>query len=161
MYSSYAKMTKGFLVQKNKSIFCESDNNWPYVNLNLIVNVLRNCHILCVKNQKIQNKVISKPSIYIISSAVGAGACVLPIIAWNTKGDGDLSITIMFVYAIVVGFCAGVLNCLIMACTVDIFGQKRTVEVWNYVNLMLGIGFVGGPPIGAWFTSTVVSECAF
>ena len=67
----------------------------------------------------------------------------------------------MFVYAIVVGFCAGVLNCLIMACTVDIFGQKRTVEVWNYVNLMLGIGFVGGPPIGAWFTSTVVSECAF
>ena len=67
----------------------------------------------------------------------------------------------MFVYAIVVGFCAGVLNCLIMACTVDIFGQKRTVEVWNYVNLMLGIGFVGGPPIGAWFTSTVVSKCAF
>jgi len=104
-----------------------------------------------------EQKVISKPSIYIISSAVGAGACVLPIIAWNSKGDGDLSITIMFVYAIVVGFCAGVLNCLIMACTVDIFGQKRTVEVWNYVNLMLGIGFVGGPPIGAWFTSTVVN----
>lgn len=96
--------------------------------------------------------------IYIIFSAIGAASCVLPIIGYNGAVDGVMSVGIMYVYAIIVGFCAGVLNCLIMACTVDIFGQKRTVEVWNYVNLTLGLGFVGGPPIGAWFTTSVVGK---
>ena len=99
--------------------------------------------------------------IYIISSAIGAAGFVLPIIGYNSMkaGEGEdliLSVAVMYAFAIIVGFCNGVLNCLIMACTVDIFGQKRTVEVWNYVNLMLGLGFVGGPPIGAWFTTSIV-----
>jgi MFS family permease len=97
--------------------------------------------------------------IYIIFSFAGALACVLPIVAYNLREEGEsISLMIMYAYAIIVGFCGGVLNCLIMACTVDIFGQKRTVEVWNYVNLMLGLGFVGGPPIGAWFTTQVVGK---
>ena len=41
---------------------------------------------------------------------------------------------------------------------VEIFGQKRTVQVWNYVSIMLGVGFVGGPPIGQWFTTQIVGE---
>ena len=35
----------------------------------------------------------------------------------------------MYTFAIVVGFVGGVLNCLIMACTVDVFGQDRTIKV--------------------------------
>ena len=42
--------------------------------------------------------------------------------------------------------------------SVEIFGQKRTVQVWNYVSIMLGVGFVGGPPIGQWFTTKVVGK---
>ena len=42
--------------------------------------------------------------------------------------------------------------------SVEIFGQKRTVQVWNYVSIMLGVGFVGGPPIGQWFTTQVVGK---
>ena len=41
---------------------------------------------------------------------------------------------------------------------VEIFGQKRTVQVWNYVSIMLGVGFVGGPPIGQWFTTQIVGK---
>jgi MFS family permease len=48
-----------------------------------------------------------------------------------------------------------------MACTVEIFGQSRTVEVWNYVSIMLGVGFVGGPPIGAWFTKSVFPSLVY
>lgn len=111
-----------------------------------------------------EQKYISKPTLYILTSIVGALSCFLPIIAKGQMGDDEdavMSAGIMFVYAIVVGFCAGVLNCLIMACTVDIFGQSRTVEVWNYVSIMLGVGFVGGPPIGAWFTSSVVPSLVY
>ena len=84
--------------------------------------------------------------IYILFSLLGAAACALPIMGKSQMGeDGVLSgkkigrvkkvmtpfssVSLMYTYAIIVGFCAGVLNCLIMACTVDIFGQKRTVEV--------------------------------
>ena len=42
--------------------------------------------------------------------------------------------------------------------SVEIFGQKRTVQVWNYVSIMLGVGFVGGPPIGQWFTTQIVGK---
>ena len=126
-----------------------------------------------------------------MTSAVGAASCILPIIAYGaipTDENGErlegasISVGIMFTYSIIVGFCAGVLNCLIMACTgkifdpirsdltsvdldstmtrilVEIFGQKRTVQVWNYVSIMLGVGFVGGPPIGQWFTTQIVGE---
>ena len=44
------------------------------------------------------------------------------------------------------------------AYSVEIFGQKRTVQVWNYVSIMLGVGFVGGPPIGQWFTTQIVGK---
>lgn len=107
-----------------------------------------------------EQRQVDKPTIYIVCSIIGAAACCLPIYAYKTQGE-KLDITIMYIYGIIVGFCAGVLNCLIMACTVDIFGQKRTVEVWNYVNLMLGIGFVGGPFVGAWFTSSIVSDLVY
>ena len=30
--------------------------------------------------------------------------------------------------------------------------------MWNYVSIMLGVGFVGGPPIGAWFTTKIVRK---
>ena len=53
-------------------------------------------------------------------------ACILPIVAYgmiplDENGErlegASISAGIMFAYAIIVGFCAGVLNCLIMACT--------------------------------------------
>jgi MFS family permease len=117
-----------------------------------------------------EQKYLTKATIYILTSAVGAASCILPIVAYQTiptdengeRLDGEsISATIMFTYAIIVGFCAGVLNCLIMACTVEIFGQKRTVQVWNYVSIMLGVGFVGGPPIGQWFTTQVVDDLVY
>ncbi|CAG5104343.1 Oidioi.mRNA.OKI2018_I69.chr1.g1207.t1.cds [Oikopleura dioica] len=109
-----------------------------------------------------EQKKISKAMIYILFSLLGAAACALPIMGKSQMVEGEpLSVSLMYTYAIIVGFCAGVLNCLIMACTVDIFGQKRTVEVWGYVNLMLGVGFVGGPPIGAWFTTSVAPDLVY
>ena len=42
-----------------------------------------------------------------------------------------------------------------MSPSVDVFGQKRTISVWNYVSIMLGVGFVGGPPIGSFFVENV------
>jgi len=110
-----------------------------------------------------EQKKISKPMLYIIFSLIGAAACFLPIYGKSTADASEttLSVGLMYTYAIIVGFCAGVLNCLIMACTVDIFGQKRTVEVWGYVNLMLGLGFVGGPPIGAWFTTNIAPDLVY
>ena len=44
---------------------------------------------------------------------------------------------------------------------VEIFGQKRTVQVWNYVSIMLVVGFNGGPPIGQWFTTQIVGQYDF
>ena len=41
---------------------------------------------------------------------------------------------------------------------VDIFGQKRTIAVWNYVSIMLGVGFVAGPPVGSFFVETVFGK---
>ena len=67
-----------------------------------------------------EQKVVSKATIYIITSIVGAFSCFLPIIAYKNMGDDPEAVMaagIMFAYAIIVGFCAGVLNCLIMACT--------------------------------------------
>jgi len=117
-----------------------------------------------------EQKYLTKATIYILTSAVGAASCILPIVAYgmiplDENGErvegASISAGIMFAYAIIVGFCAGVLNCLIMACTVEIFGQKRTVQVWNYVSIMLGVGFVGGPPIGQWFTTQIVDDLVY
>merc|ERR1711935_568624 len=102
-----------------------------------------------------EQKVISKAMIYILASLVGAAGFLVPIIAYQSKGEDGMSVSLMYVFAVVVGFVGGVLNCLIMACTVDIFGQKRTIAVWNYVSIMLGVGFVGGPPIGSFFVENV------
>ena len=69
---------------------------------------------------------LTKATIYILTSAVGAASCILPIVAYgmiplDENGErvegASISAGIMFAYAIIVGFCAGVLNCLIMACT--------------------------------------------
>ena len=38
------------------------------------------------------------------------------------------------------------------------FEKTDKIKVWGYVNLMLGVGFVGGPPIGAWFTTNVARK---
>lgn len=118
-----------------------------------------------------EQKYLTKATIYIITAAIGAASCILPVAAYygietdEVTGErvegASISAGIMFAYAIIVGFCAGVLNCLIMACTVEIFGQSRTVQVWNYVSIMLGVGFVGGPPIGQWFTTSVVDDLVY
>ena len=92
-----------------------------------------------------EQKIISKPMIYILSSLVGAAGFLIPIIANNSEPmslgsyifyielklsfDSKISSGLMYTFAIVVGFVGGVLNCLIMACTVDVFGQKRTIKV--------------------------------
>ena len=69
---------------------------------------------------------LTKATIYILTSAVGAASCILPIVAYGMipldengeRVEGtSISAGIMFAYAIIVGFCAGVLNCLIMVCT--------------------------------------------
>ena len=79
-----------------------------------------------------EQKIISKAMIYILSSVVGAVGFLIPIIAFNTADPGAgkaMSLSMMYAFALVVGFVGGVLNCLIMACTVDVFGQKRTIKV--------------------------------
>ena len=77
-----------------------------------------------------EQKLISKPMIYILSSIVGAVGFLIPIVANNGTSDGGkMSLGLMYTFAIVVGFVGGVLNCLIMACTVDVFGQQRTIKV--------------------------------
>ena len=76
-----------------------------------------------------EQKLISKPMIYILSSIVGAVGFLIPIVASNGTSDGGkMSLGLMYTFAIVVGFVGGVLNCLIMACTVDVFGQQRTIK---------------------------------
>merc|ERR1712227_522751 len=102
-----------------------------------------------------EQKLISKAMIYILSSLIGAAGFLIPIVAYKLQDDEGMSIPLMYGFAIVVGFVGGVLNCLIMACTVDIFGQKRTIAVWNYVSIMLGVGFVAGPPVRSFFVQTV------
>ena len=83
-----------------------------------------------------EQKLISKPMIYILSSIVGAVGFLIPIVANNGTSDGGkMSLGLMYTFAIVVGFVGGVLNCLIMACTVDVFGQQRTIKV-EFNNLL-------------------------
>ena len=78
---------------------------------------------------------LTKATIYILTSAVGAASCILPIVAYgmiplDENGErvegSSISAGIMFAYAIIVGFCAGVLNCLIMACTGKIHNEILT-----------------------------------
>ncbi|XP_039252271.2 monocarboxylate transporter 5-like [Styela clava] len=75
---------------------------------------------------------------------VYAGSSGLMGIATLLAPQGE-TIEIMFVYGVVIGINSGILNSLMYAATMQIFGNERGRHVWGYINVMLALGMVVGP----------------
>lgn len=97
---------------------------------------------------------ISLSYVYTICSLfAGAVALITP----NVK-----SLHMMFFYGASAGINSGILNALMFVTTMQLFGNKRGIHIWGYINIMLALGMVAGPIMaGGIFDATNSYESAF
>lgn len=77
-------------------------------------------------------------------SYVYGGSSVLMGIATLLAPLGR-SLSFMYIYSIAVGVNSGILNSLMFATTMQLFGFAKGRHVWGYINVMLALGMVVGP----------------